>query len=224
MLKLVILVFFLLSVLVLGKRFFTINKISCTSTLGDCPAEVVAELNRYQNTSSINLQLSKIEDKIKNSNPQYNQAKLTIDSPSSIKLWLDISKPIFQITNASHSASLLVAENFQIFAHRNAPIPDVPLFAIPNSSQYKIGDFLDNTDLGPVLNLIQKINQNHIRYSSISLIDLNSLIVHLDQIQLTLSTNQDPQTQINRYLIIRDQVDLEGYTYLDVRFQKPVLK
>lgn len=224
-LKILLILVLLFGLSHLYQYLFTITQIDCHTLKGSaCPEAVQAELNQLQGENLVFVNFPVITQKIIHSSIEFEKLVLFKSLPGKVSANLSQAYPIAQVQLASHSAYLVVLDNFGIINSSDSLNPDLPLIEVEAATDITLGELIHDKQLLASLRLVRELDRNFLKNERI-LVATDSTKVNFSQDATVLFNPQaDIQKQIHLYQIINNSQLDPVPSEIDVRFDKPIIR
>lgn len=205
-------------------KVFTVKTIHCNKGGESCEEPIIAELNRLQGSFFFSPAISNTVDKIIRSDPYISEIKVERTFPHTISFLLQKKNPLAEIH--CEQMNLLVNTDSKVEENTRNVRLDVPII----SADQTLCDFflnqgyIDINDLSALMSFSQVVAKSTPDLT-VEWSDQSTVVVQTPtQQKIILPHNQLESTfQTYQYLLDQNQLT-EGWTELDLRFQKAIVK
>lgn len=213
-------------IVVFFSPLFKIKNISCSYfNASVCPEAVMAELNKYQNQSTLFLNTSTLKSRLLSAIPESEEIIIKKSLPQSLQVAFTAQSPLLNLKIATNSAALVLSRQNRIVNQTVEPDPNLTTIIYKEAATMRVGDLVND----PVINFVSRalpLIQNIFPTSLVTVISPQEIIFKGDNGKKVIMTSIDsPTRQVTTLqLILSEDTMSSDFTVIDIRFEKPVLR
>ena len=221
-LSIILIVVFILSIPTIIQKLVKVQKITCVSQYGDCPAFLTFLNYEGKDYKAVKSQINTILEQ----NILINSFLIQYKIPGTLQIEVNLKKPKFAIKNLQGSTFLVDTDGLIVEMTKES---DLPTLQKNESSEYKVGDTVTDKDKFS-LSLFEGVN--HLYSIKLGIQEKNELKVTNSEgiiIRFPLEGDKDVLLGSLRLIFSRlndssEGIRMEDVNEIDLRFKNPVIR